>query len=115
MSENTQDEQIPLHKERRLDPEREKAFKAQQAKTKRLKDDLAQTFSTAAGQRSLMAIMELCGYQRSVTGGNASLGMDIMQGTLYNAARLNIYLELRALLPKELLKKVEFGEVNEIT
>jgi hypothetical protein len=90
--------------------DKEAQRKAYQAKERQLKEDLAVTFGTPAGRRTLAYIRDICGFSKSCVGGNPQLGMDIKDGTLYNAARQSIYLELRQLIPVRILKPVEFND-----
>ena len=94
--------------------DKEAQAKAQAAKDKEIRDDLAFVFGTEQGVRALRLIMNLCGYRQSKVGGNPSLGMDVLTGTLYNASREGIYLELRRLLPNRILVKAEAEPVEEI-
>lgn len=89
------------------DPERKK--KIEEARKKWL-SIFGTTFSTPEGVQALRYIMNLCGWQDSVVGGNPDLGMDVAQGTLYNAARRNVYLELRGTVPSNILRDVEFKQ-----
>lgn len=114
MSDEPQKE-IPAHRAR-IEVSDHKIQKEKERRRKLLVQDLATTFTTPEGRRSLGFIRELCGYGKTCIGGNPALGMDIDRGTLYNAARETIYLELRALLPAYILKDVEFpNEQDEIT
>lgn len=108
-----EEKEIPTHK-LRLKQSDEKLKKEAEAKRKQLAIDFNTTFSTPSGRRTLNSIMKICGFGRSSVGGNPALGMDIRDGTLYNAARQNIYLEIRNFLEPKLLQEVEFlTESNE--
>lgn len=101
------EKEIPTHKTRLKQPD-EKVQKELEARRKQLTIDLNTTFSTPSGKRALNYLMKICGYGKSSVGGNPALGMDIRDGTLYNAARQNIYLEVRNFLEPKLLQEVEF-------
>ena len=94
--------------------DRDKQTKASENSAKQLRFDFAITFGTPEGRRVLRWLMEQSGYQKSNIGGNPQLGMDVLQGTLYNSARQAIYLEMRQLIPAETLKQVEYENVQEI-
>ena len=110
----SEEKEIPFHVSRVPHANKEAQAKAQAAKDKEIRDDLAFVFGTEQGVRALRLIMNLCGYRQSKVGGNPSLGMDVLTGTLYNASREGIYLELRRLLPNRILVKAEAEPVEEI-
>lgn len=89
-------------------PSKEDIKKKLQAEQKKWLSIFGTVFSTPEGTQALRYISNLCGWQDSVVGGNPDLGMDVMQGTLHNAARRNVYLELRRLIPARILRDVEF-------
>lgn len=101
----------------RLSPEQQKKLderaKKQEAYRQKMASIFGTAFSTPEGMHALRYIMNICGYQDSVVGANPDLGMDIMQGTLHNGARRNIYLELRKMIPSHILKQVEFKQGDE--
>lgn len=105
----------PLHRDRLNLPDKEKLKQEYEARRKSLMLDMAQTFGSPEGMRALEYIMVLSGYGKTNVGANPSLGMDVKDGTLYNAARESIYLELRGLISPKILKKVEFGDLIEIS
>ena len=104
---------VPLHQQRSPSADKEEQHKKQIEFEKKLRQDFAFAFNSASGRNVLRWIKDQCGYGKSVVGGNPSLGMDIEKGTLYNAARLGVYLELRVLIPSEILKQVEFEKLEE--
>lgn len=108
-----EEKDIRTHRERLPLVDKEKQAKEIVSREKQRKEDLAIAFSTPQGREALRFIQDLCGWGKTCVGGNAAMGMDIKDGTLYNAARQSIYLELRARLPARLLKIVEF-HVQEI-
>ena len=114
MSEEKEKPHIPLHRERMGLPDNEEQKKLREAKVKQLKEDCRVTFSPPAGRRVLRYLMNLAGYKKSKVGGNPQLGMDVQIGTLYNAARELVVLELTEFIPQDILKDVEFGTFSEI-
>lgn len=105
---------IPTHTQRSVAVDRDKQAKEFQRKAKQLRFDFAITFGTPEGRRVLQWIIEQAGYQKSNIGGNPTLGMDILQGTMYNACRQSLYLEMRQLIPAETLKLVEYENITEV-
>lgn len=102
------EKEIPLHKSR---IEQSGVAKEQEDKRRRQRKMLdlacAEVFASPSGQRVLKLISEICGHGVSKVGGNPQLGMDVLQGTLYNAARENVYLELRKFIPTRILREVD--------
>lgn len=105
---------VPTHKQRSPSVDKDEQRKVLEKKHKNLRMDMAITFSTEEGKRVLRWILDECGYHKSCVGGNPALGMDVKDGTLYNAARETIYIELRQLIPHSILKEVEYENINEI-
>jgi hypothetical protein len=104
---------VPIHTQRSSAVDRDSIQKVRQQQEKQLRMDFALTFNTAEGKRVLKWIMFQSGYGKSPVGGNPALGLDVMQGTLYNAARLGLYTELRQFVPHTVLKQVEFENIDE--
>lgn len=111
-SENTP--HVPTHTQRSPSVDREKQSRESERRAKQLRMDFAITFGSAEGRRVLKWLIEQSGYQKSNIGGNPTLGMDILQGTMYNASRQAIYLEMRQLIPAETLKMVEYENISEV-
>lgn len=105
---------VPLHRERLNLPDHEDQQKLREQKKKQLKDDMRATFNTPAGRRVLRYLMNLGGYKRGKIGGNAQMGMDVLQGTLYNTAREQLVLELIEFVPDSVLKDCEFGVFEDL-
>lgn len=105
---------IPTHTQRSPSVDRDKQTRELERRAKELRMDFALTFSTAEGRRVLQWLVRESGYQKSNVGGNPGLGMDVLQGTLYNACRQSLYLEMRQLIPAETLKMVEYENINEV-
>lgn len=104
---------IPSHTLRSESMDKDQQQKAAQRKIRSLRMDFALTFGTPEGKKVLKWIFEQSGFGQSDVGGNPTLGMDVLQGTLYNGARKSLYIEMRKLIPHETLKQVEFENVEE--
>ena len=104
----------PFHRERLNLPDKDEQQKLNERKRKQLVQDLAVCFNSPAGFRVLRYLMDITGYKRSKVGANTTLGMDIMQGTLYNSARELVMIELLEFIPVYILKKVDFGAAEEL-
>lgn len=104
---------VPTHRQRPLSVDKDKQRKYYEAKIRNLKLDMAQVFGTVQGRRVLKHIFEVSGFGESNVGGNPQLGMDVLQGTMYNNARMSLYLELRKLIPHHILKITEFDNLEE--
>ena len=104
---------IPTHTQRSDATDKKEQQKIFDAKIKDLRMAFAMTFSTPDGKKVLRWIMQEAGYQKSQVGGNPGIGMNVMEGTLYNAARESLYIEIRSLVPTEILKQVEYQSVEE--
>ena len=109
-----QKEETPFHKARLGLPDNVKAREIYEARRKALRQDMAKVFTPVEGRRVLRHLMSICGYRLSKTGGNPSLGMDILTGTLYNSARENICIEFLEDVPKHILKDIEYGPDSEL-
>ncbi len=64
--------------------------------------------STPEGIITFRQVMHMCGYNKSAVTGNPESGDINLNGTLYNAARENIWKELRQLIPIKARKKIEY-------
>jgi hypothetical protein len=112
-TESKEQPHIPLHVQRSEAIDKVKRKKAAEARVKQLRLDFAITFNSAESRRVLRWLMEQCGYQRGSVGGNAALGMDVAQGTIYNESRRGLYCEFRQYVPEETLKQVEYLSIEE--
>lgn len=106
---------VPSHRQRPLGTDKDAQQKSYERKIKNLRLDMAETFGNPAGQRVLKYLFESSGFGQSNVAGNASLGLDVKDGTFYNAARENLYIEMRKLIPHSILKQVEFDNMEELT
>ena len=99
----------PFHRERLGLPDKDAVQKLTEARKKQLSRDMAVCFNTAEGRRVLKYLLSLGGYKKGKIGGNPQLGMDVMEGTLYNASREQLILELIEFIPAYILKDCEYG------
>lgn len=105
---------VPTHTKRSASTDKDEQRKEFTRKVRNLRMDMAITFSTPEGKRVLKWLCNECGFGRGIVGGNPALGMDVDRGTLYNAARLGVYTELRSLIPHGILLEVEYENIQEI-
>lgn len=105
---------ISTHEQRSKAVDKDIQRKAAESRSKQLRMDMAFTFGSAEGKRVLKWLLLECGFHKSCVGGNPSLGMDVAMGTLYNAARESIYLEIRQLVPSETLKEIEYESIDDL-
>ena len=104
---------VPIHNQRSESVDKDKQHKEMQRKLKSLRMDFAICFGTPEGRKVLKWILQNSGYGESLVGGNPTLGMDVAQGTIYNGGRVSLYIEMRKLIPHEILKTVEFENIEE--
>lgn len=105
---------IPIHQQRSSSVDKQEQQKEFEKRIKNLRIDMAITYGTPEGKRVLKWILDQCGFHKSCIGGNPGLGMDVAQGTIYNAGRESLYIEMRQLIPSETLKQVEYENINEV-
>lgn len=65
-------------------------------------------FATEDGKRVLHYLMDSCNWNDSVISANERTADLNDRGTLYMAARREVYRELRSMIDNEILKEVEF-------
>ena len=104
---------IPTHTQRSESTDKDKQRKDFERHFKSLRMDFAICFGTPEGRKVLKWMYGESGFGNSQIGGNPTLGMDVLQGTLYNNARSSLYIEMRKLIPHEVLKQVEFENIEE--
>jgi len=80
---------------------------AQQRERKAMVADLNETFATPHGRRTLYRIMQMCGYQVSTVVADPTTNEIQTHSSIYNAARVNLWLSLRAMINKNILIDVE--------
>jgi hypothetical protein len=112
MAEDKKD--IPMHRERLNLPDKGAAQKVTDAKRKKLRQDMAKVFGPPEGRRVLRFLMDLGGYRTIKIGGNPQLGMDVKDGTFYNASREQIVIEFLEHIPVYILKDIIFGTDQEL-
>lgn len=105
---------VPTHVQRSHSVNKESRDAERRQMEKNLRMDMAMTFGTPEGLRVLKWLCDQSGHLKNYVGGNPALGIDVLQGTFYNAARMSLYLELRSLIPPEMLKKIEYENPEEI-
>ncbi len=79
---------------------------------KLLKRDLEVAAASPEGLNLMRWIFNMTGYSKILITGNTQTGDIQDRGTLYNNARRSIWLEIRQLLPKRILKKIEYENLN---
>jgi hypothetical protein len=104
---------IPSHTLRSDATDKDDQKKEYSRQLRELRMSFALTFGTPEGKRVLKWLKAQAGYGESLIGGNPNLGMDVAQGTIYNGGRVSLYTEMRKLIPHEILKAVEFENVEE--
>ncbi len=77
-----------------------------------LKRDLAIAVATPEGLNLMRWIFDLSGYSKILITGNTQTGEILDRGTLYNNARRSMWLEIRQLLPRRVLQKIEYEKIN---
>jgi hypothetical protein len=68
--------------------------------------------STPEGIIAFRQLLNMCGYNKSVVVVNPQQGGIDTVGSVYNAARENIWKEFRQLIPARTLKKIEFEKTH---
>lgn len=81
-------------------------------KTKLLKRDAGIATASPEGLNFMKYIFGLTGYSKILIVGNPATGDIHDRGTLYNNARRSLWLEIRQLIPRRTLKKIEYEELN---
>ncbi len=81
-------------------------------KLKLLKRDLEIAIASPEGLNLMKWIFSLSGYSKTLIVGNPQTGDIHDRGTLYNNARRSIWLEIRQMLPRRILKKIEYEKLN---
>ena len=106
--------EIPLHRERLGLLDKDAQTKLVERKRKQLTQDMALVFNSEEGRRVLRYILNLGGFKKGKIGGNPQLGMDVLEGTLYNCAREQILLEILEFVPAYILKDCEYGIFDDL-
>ena len=104
----------PLHRERLGLLNKEEQQKVLEKKRKILSGDMAVCFNTPEGRNVLRYLLTICGYAEGTIGGNVAMGMDILQGSFYNACRRQIAIEFIEFIPDYILKDVQFGKPEDL-
>ncbi len=98
--------------ENRIKSKRAEQKELTNKKLKVLKRDLELATASPEGLNLMKWIFNLTGYSKILIVGNPQSGDIHDRGTLYNNARRSIWLEIRQMLPKRILKKIEFEKLN---
>ena len=96
--------------EQKLQETKEKAWRARQ---ERLNADYNEAFGSAAGKAVLRDLAEVAGFVRSDIVANRETGEIQLKGSLYNMAFRNFYLKIRSRVRPEILRDVEYKNVQE--
>ncbi len=91
----------------------EKAKKQMEADRKRLLSAVARITSKEDGRTLIRWLMKQCGFTSSSVVVNPETSEVALQSTLYNEVRRGVYLELRNMIPKKQLMKIEFNLEND--
>jgi len=94
--------------ESKVKEKQEAQNEASSKKLAQLVQCVATASSTPEGIIAFRQIMNMCGYNKSAVTGNPQSGDINLNGTLYNAARENLWKELRQLIPIKARKKIEY-------
>ncbi len=79
---------------------------------KLLKRDIAIASASPEGLNMMKWIFDLSGYDKTLVVGNPQT-LDLHTvGTVYNEARRGLWLQIRKMLPRRTLKKIEFDKLN---
>ncbi len=81
-------------------------------KLRLLKRDIEIATASSEGLNLMKWIYDLSGYSKILIAGNPQIGLNVLEGTLYNNARRSIWLEIRQLIPRRILKKIEYEKLN---
>lgn len=111
--ESKENPHVSSHLQRSSSVDKDKQQKEAIYKAAAMKRAFIMTFSTEHGKVVLRWLLEQGGFHKSQVGGNPAIGMDVLEGTLYNAARESIYIELRKFLTPDILKDVEYETKQE--
>lgn len=106
--------EVPLHRERLNLVDKNQYQKVTEAKKKQLRQDMASCFNSIQGRNVLRYLISITGYRKSKVGGNPALGMNILEGTLYNSARELVGIEFLEMVPAHILKDIEYGTIDEL-
>ena len=80
-----------------------------------LREDFGKTFSTDHGKRVLAWLALHCGWAEtpiSATFDDRGRPSIDLHATLHKAQEQSVYLMVRRFVPKDILKQIEYGEVN---
>ncbi len=79
---------------------------------KLIKRDFEIAAASPEGLNVMKYIFNLSGYSKIIIVGNPTSGDILGKGTFYNEVRRSFWLEIRQLIPKRTLKKIEYEKLN---
>ncbi len=98
--------------ERRIKAKHDAQNDLAKKQAKLLKRDIAIAMASPEGLNLMRWIFGLTGYSKKIIVGNPQTGDIHDRGTLYNATRRQLWLEIRQLVPVRILKKIEYEKLN---
>ncbi len=98
--------------EKKIDNKKAKQKEKAEKTNKLLMRDIEVASASPEGLNLMKYIFDLTGYSKVLIVGNPATGDVHDRGTLYNNARRSIWLEIRQLIPKRILKKIEYEKIN---
>ncbi len=93
----------------RITKEREKVEKKRLQDEKRLRADFTRVCKTESGRNIFRYMMNLCTFQESSLVANTTTLEILPMSTVYNEARRGVYIDIRKLIPKTQLVKIEMN------
>lgn len=97
-----------------MSKEEQKSIEEQREESlKRIRIVFADVFNNPNGISALRVIKSICGYDDNFMVFNPQTREINEKSVIYNAARREIYRELRQFLPKSVLEQVDYGTENE--
>jgi len=90
--------------------ERQKYLKEVEAQRGEMKKVVENVLMTDSGKKLFRHLHNICGYAISSLTVNAKTGAIDLEATAFNEARRAIYIHLRDLSPRELLREIEYTE-----
>ncbi len=98
--------------EAKIDRKRAKDKQKAEERNKLLMRDFAICSNTPEGLNILKFIFNMSGYSQDLLAGSKTTGEILDKMTFYRNVRRTIWLELRKMIPVNMLKKIEFEKIN---
>ncbi len=98
--------------EARLQAKRKEQKESAVKQMRLIKRNVEIAAASPEGLNLLKWIFDLSGYSKVLIAGNPQIGLNVLEGTLYNNARRSLWLEIRQLIPARTLKKIEHEKLN---